>query len=99
VFYWGDIDTHGFAILDQLRSCLPHARSVLMDRATLLAFEAQWGTEEKQTLRNLSRLNVEECALYDDLRDNRLSSNLRLEQERIGFGWVEAALAALATGG
>ncbi len=99
VFYWGDIDTHGFAILDQLRSCLPHARSVLMDRATLLAFEAQWGTEEKQTLRNLSRLNVEECALYDDLRDNRLSSNLRLEQERIGFGWVEAALAALETGG
>jgi hypothetical protein len=95
VYYWGDIDTHGFAILDQLRTYLPHARSLLMDRATLLAFEAQWGTEEQQTLRNLPRLNVEECALYDDLRDNRLSSNLRLEQERIGFGWVEAALAAL----
>ena len=95
VFYWGDIDTHGFAILDQLRTSLPHARSLLMDRATLLAFEAQWGVEDKQTLRDLPRLNVEECALYDDLRDNRLSSNLRLEQERIGFGWVEAALAAL----
>jgi hypothetical protein len=98
VYYWGDIDTHGFAILDQLRSCLPHARSLLMDRATLLAFEAQWGTEEKQSLRNLPRLNAEECALYDDLRDNRLSSHLRLEQERIGFGWVEAALAGLERG-
>jgi hypothetical protein len=95
VFYWGDIDTHGFAILDQLRTCLPHARSLLMDRATLLAFEAQWGVEDKQTLRDLPRLNVEECALFDDLRDNRLRPNLRLEQERIGFGWVEAALAAL----
>jgi hypothetical protein len=95
VFYWGDIDTHGFAILDQLRTYFPHARTLLMDRATLLAFEAQWGVEDKQTLRDLSRLNVEECALYDDLRDNRLSSNLRLEQERIGFGWVEAALIAL----
>jgi hypothetical protein len=95
VFYWGDIDTHGFAILDQLRTYLPHARSLLMDRATLLAFEAQWGVEDKQTLRDLPRLNAEECALYDDLRDNRLSPNLRLEQERIGFGWVETALAAL----
>ncbi|MEN8801169.1 MAG: Wadjet anti-phage system protein JetD domain-containing protein [Thiogranum sp.] len=98
VFYWGDIDTHGFAILDQLRTCLPHARSLLMDHATLLAFEAQWGVEDKQTLRDLPRLNVEECVLYDHLRDNRLRSNLRLEQERIGFAWVEAALAGLETG-
>jgi len=98
VFYWGDIDTHGFAILDQLRSYLPHACSLLMDRATLLAFEAQWGEEDKQTLRDLPRLNVEECALYDDLRDNRLNLNLRLEQERIGFGWIEAALIALEAG-
>jgi len=98
VFYWGDIDTHGFAILDQLRTYLPHACSLLMDRATLLAFEAQWGVEDKQTLRDLPRLNVEECALYDDLRDNRLNLNLRLEQERIGFGWIEAALIALEAG-
>jgi hypothetical protein len=95
VFYWGDIDTHGFAILDQLRTCLPHVHSLLMDRATLLAFETQWGVEDKQTLRDLRRLNVEESAMYDDLRDNRLRPNLRLEQERIGFGWVETALAAL----
>jgi hypothetical protein len=95
VFYWGDIDTHGFAILDQLRGCLPHARSLLMDRATLLAFEAQWGVEEKPTRRALSRLNAEERALYEDLRDERLRPNLRLEQERVGFGRVEAALAAL----
>ena len=93
VFYWGDIDTHGFAILDQLRACLPHAHSLLMDRDTLLAFESQWGREEKQTDRLLSRLNTEERALYDDLRENKLGQNLRLEQERIGFGWVENTLA------
>jgi hypothetical protein len=95
VFYWGDIDTHGFAILDQLRACLPHAHSLLMDRATLLAFESQWGKEEKQTDRMLSRLNTEESALYDDLRENKLGQNLRLEQERIGFGWVGNALTLL----
>jgi hypothetical protein len=51
--------------------------------------------EEKQTLRDLPRLTAEEQALYDDLRDNRLRANLRLEQERVGFGWVEDALSRL----
>jgi hypothetical protein len=46
-------------------------------------------------LRELPRLNDEERALYDDLRDNRIRKKLRLEQERIGFGWVEATLSAL----
>lgn len=95
VYYWGDIDTHGFTILDRLRAHLPHVRSLMMDRATLLAFEAQWGVEEKQTLRDLPRLTAEEQVLYDDLRDNRLRANLRLEQERVGFGWVEDALSRL----
>lgn len=95
IHYWGDIDTHGFAILDQLRSHFDHVESFLMDRATLLAFESQWGVEEKQTLRDLGRLDHEEKALYDDLRDNRICKHLRLEQEKIGFGWVESALSAL----
>jgi hypothetical protein len=98
IHYWGDIDTHGFAILDQLRNRFDHVESFLMDRATLLAFEAQWGNEEKQTLRDLPRLNREEKALYDDLRDNCVRKNLRLEQEKIGFGWVEAALAGAMRG-
>jgi hypothetical protein len=96
IHYWGDIDTHGFAILDQLRSRFDHAESFLMDRETLLAFASQWDREEQQTMRDLPRLNEQEQALFNDLRDNRLRKNLRLEQERIGFGWVEAALAALA---
>lgn len=94
IHYWGDIDTHGFAILDQLRCKFENVESFLMDRTTLMAFESQWGEEEKQTLRDLPRLNSHEKALYDDLRDNRIRRNLRLEQERIGFGWVESALTA-----
>lgn len=97
VCYWGDIDTHGFAILDQLRGLLPHAESFLMDRATLMRFASMHGKEDKPTLRDLTRLNADERALYDDLRDNRLGLNLRLEQERIGFEWVSAALALFLT--
>ena len=97
ICYWGDIDTHGFAILDQLRSQLPQVESFLMDRATLMNFAALHGKEDKPTLRDLTRLNAIEAALYDDLRDNRLGLNLRLEQERIGFEWVSAALALFLT--
>ena len=35
ISYWGDIDTHGFGILNQLRGYSGHVDSFLMDRATL----------------------------------------------------------------
>lgn len=105
VYYWGDIDTHGFAILDQLRAQLPQVQSLLMDRATLLAHHSQWGEEPQPVLRDLPRLDAAESALFDDLRAQRLRDNtrsvrlptasVRLEQERIGFAWLERALAAL----
>ncbi|WP_086857067.1 Wadjet anti-phage system protein JetD domain-containing protein [Amycolatopsis lexingtonensis] len=40
--YWGDIDTHGFAILNRVRRSFECTGSMLMDRATLLAHEGQW---------------------------------------------------------
>ena len=95
LLYWGDIDTHGFAILDALRARFGHVESFLMDRSTLLAFEPLWGTEDSPIDRDLPRLTAEERALYDDLRDNRIGRHVRLEQERIGFGWVSDALARL----
>jgi len=90
--YWGDLDTHGFAMLDRFRARFPHVRSFLMDRATLLAHRAQWVGEAAPHLGTLERLSVEEQALYEDLAANRLGPRVRLEQERIGFGWVERAL-------
>ncbi|GAB6191428.1 DUF3322 domain-containing protein [Desulfocastanea catecholica] len=89
VHYWGDIDTHGFAILDQLRSLLPATHSFLMDRDTLLAHQPHWGEEPQQNRGELSRLTAMEQLVYDDLRFDRLAVRLRLEQERIGFQWVE----------
>ncbi len=94
--YWGDIDTHGLAILDQLRAHFPHAQSLLMDRATLLLHPNQWGSEPQPVLRDLPRLNADESALYNDLRDNRLGKHLRLEQERISFCALQQALRAIA---
>ncbi|MFT5960531.1 MAG: hypothetical protein ACI8WM_000845 [Burkholderiaceae bacterium] len=95
LIYWGDIDTHGFAILDQLRSQFAQVKSLMMDHATLLKFAMHWGQEDRPTQRELPRLDSDERALYDMLRDNQLGQNIRLEQERIGFAWVELALAAI----
>lgn len=95
VYYWGDIDTHGFAILDQLRAHLPHVQSLLMDQATLLAHADHWGEEPQPVGRDLPRLTMQETEVYNTLRDNRIRPHLRLEQERIGFGRVQAALQSL----
>lgn len=95
IHYWGDIDTHGFAILDQLRSRFPLAASFLMDRETLMAHAAFWGEEVDQVLHDLPRLTPEERGLFDELRDNRIRAGLRLEQERVGFHWVTEKLSLI----
>lgn len=90
VFYWGDIDTHGFAILSQLREFFPKMRSFLMDEQTLLSHKHLWGREEagQHFTKDLPRLTAEEAAIFDALRANRWGENVRLEQERIAFGCV-----------
>jgi len=95
MYYWGDIDTHGFGILDQLRGHFDHVDSFLMDRATLDAHAAVWGVEDKPLRVDLHRLTSEERALYDDLRDNRIRTGMRLEQEHIGFRWLGNRLRSL----
>jgi hypothetical protein len=98
IHYWGDIDTHGFGILDQLRSHFEHVASFLMDRATLDAHALVWGSEDKPLRGDLHRLTSDERALYDDLRDNRIRVALRLEQEHVGFHWLAHRLAKLLDG-
>ena len=90
--YWGDIDTHGLAILDRLRQRFPHTRSMLMDHATLLAHRSQWVSEPAPTLATLERLDPEETRLYRDLIGDALGPAVRLEQERIRFSAIEQAL-------
>lgn len=94
VHYWGDLDTHGFAILSQLRTVLPHAHSLMMDRDTLMSHRAHWGREPSPARAALPRLIPEEAALFADLCQNRFGENIRLEQERIGYGHIRRALAS-----
>ena len=95
IYYWGDIDTQGFSILDQLRRKFGHVESLLMDRDTLMAHKDAWGHEPCQVLRDLPHLNPHERLLFDELRDNRLGAGVRLEQEYVSFGGLERALASI----
>jgi hypothetical protein len=95
VYYWGDLDTHGFAILDSLRAIFPSVRSFLMDRETLLLHRALWVEEPEPCHNPLPRLSQAEQEVYEELRCDRLGLRVRLEQERIAFGHIERTLASL----
>lgn len=92
IVYWGDIDTHGFAILNRLRARFSPVRSILMDRETLLAHSAQCVTEPEPTAEPLSHLTEHERSLYQDLIEDRFGAAVRLEQERIRFSMVRQVL-------
>ena len=93
LLFWGDIDTHGFAILDRLRAKLPHVRSLLMNVQTLRAHQRLWGTElpGKRFAGELERLTDAERRLFLELSDTVHGEPLRMEQERIGDQWALAA--------
>lgn len=89
VIYWGDIDTHGLAILSRARAHLPHIRSLLMDETTLLRYRTLWVQEKQQHAAEvLSNLTEAEQGLYRGLKKHQWGVNVRLEQERIS--WIEA---------
>lgn len=85
MLYWGDLDSHGFAILGRLRSHVPEVRSFLMDEDTLLAHRDLWVSEPKPFTGRVAALTGSEQRALDRLR---AEGNVRLEQERIP--WARA---------
>lgn len=89
VIYWGDIDTHGFAILNSLRKYLPHARSLMMDEQTVLEMRLHWGSErEPHASEFLPELSQTEMDVYLGLKTGRWAEQLRIEQEQIGWTYA-----------
>ncbi|MBN2648061.1 MAG: hypothetical protein JXR44_09775 [Thiotrichales bacterium] len=96
IFYWGDIDTHGFAILSQLRGLFPQVVSILMDQSTLLAYRSFWVEESRPSqAEKLAHLTQDESLLYGALVENRWQPKVRLEQERIPLGALKDVLKRL----
>lgn len=89
VWYWGDLDSHGFAILNRLRSYLPNAHSVLMDTETLQSYVDLWVPEPKPTHGQFLKLTAMEAQTLMKLRE---FGNIRLEQERIPWDYALGVL-------
>ncbi len=82
--YWGDIDTHGFAILNRARTYIPGLKTVLMDESTLMSHRDLWVEESDQHLSiELPLLTNTEQKLYQSLKNNTYGQQIRLEQERV----------------
>ncbi len=93
IIYWGDLDTHGFAILSRLRELFPHVESMLMDSKTLDENRIFCVTEASPVKEIPSFLTDAERDAFNLLSPEGV--DLRLEQERIPFGQVEAFLRTL----
>lgn len=99
IYYWGDLDTHGLAILDQVRERFPQTTSVLMDQATLLNYPDFWSQDNKSKKELLSHLTPAELQLYQALQTDQFGQNVRLEQEFIPFSVVGETLKHLLSRG
>ena len=83
IYYWGDLDAHGFLILSEIRSHYRQVKSFLMDRATFDAF-FEGDTGKPTNVEKDLYLTPEENEMFQYLKSN----NLRLEQEKIPYSYA-----------
>lgn len=89
VTYWGDLDSHGFAILNRLRAQDIKVTTVLMDIATLDAFSDLCVVEAAPATGTMVHLLPAENSVMQVLAER---GHLRLEQERIAWDYALARL-------
>lgn len=83
IFYWGDLDAHGFQILSEIRTHFHQVQSFLMDRETYDKFY-EGGTGSISNVEKDLLLTQEEKNMFDYLKKN----NHRLEQEKIPYDYA-----------
>ncbi len=83
IFYWGDIDNHGFEMLSQTRNYFSQTKSILMDEETFHRFFENEKGSVSTTTQNLHLTEIEHF-FYQKIKNN----NSRLEQEKIPLDYV-----------
>lgn len=91
LYYWGDLDAHGFLILNQFREHFLQTQSLLMDRATFDAHKHLISKGETTPVTELPYLTDEERSVFQLLNQN----GWRVEQERLEEEWVGERLNSL----
>lgn len=83
VFYWGDIDQHGFEILASLRSHLPRTQSCLMDEETLARCATVTGQETVTGVLPATFVTANLTPAERAIWQKCTITHIRLEQENI----------------
>jgi len=94
IFYWGDLDTEGFEILDRLRQTLGHVQSLLMNQATFAVFQHLATQGNAANAKVLDFLTAEERECYEYLCINQQ----RIEQEHLPTDVLLKALMSIELG-
>ena len=79
LYYWGDLDVHGFHILSRLRRVLPAIQSVMMDEVVFERFPAYRVKAGDASYEEISGLSPSEQKTYGRLQ----ADQILLEQEKI----------------
>jgi hypothetical protein len=88
LWYWGDMDAHGFEALTLLRRPFPGTKSILMDEATFAAFREFAVPAAPYTSHEPLNLTASEKSFFNRL----LADNVLLEQEHISLNYVATCL-------
>ena len=93
IFYFGDIDIDGLAILSSFRSVFSDTKSCCMDMQTLKTYEKLAHFTEQKTKEMPKNLTQTEQELYSYLLQTKKDNKtLRLEQERIPIMYIKKAI-------
>lgn len=87
-WYWGDLDSYGFAILSRVRAVLPGVRSILMDAQTFTDNKLMSVPEPVPYAGEIGHLTLGELDALAAVR----AGNWRLEQERIPREYARSEL-------
>ncbi len=88
IYYWGDLDTHGFAILSKMRKLFPQTQSLLMNEETLQIFKSSWGEELQTVAYEPDNLTYYEQQVFVFLKQHKI----RLEQEFLSYSYLLSVL-------
>lgn len=93
LFYFGDLDEHGYEILSMFRIAFPGTKSICMNMDTLNEFDRFRVEGEVLTGEHIpTKLTEDEMLGFMTLRNDKKRN--RLEQERISQGWIMNSLSS-----
>lgn len=82
IYHWSDIDLGGFNIFVRLKNIIPSIKPYLMDKDAFYSKKEYWKFMKDDYSEKLKKLkDKKEFEIFNELIDEMLTSNCKLEQE------------------